>query len=48
MWSKAKAYLRKVEARTKETWREAITAALETVTASDALRWFVSRGYTQA
>jgi transposase len=47
MWSKVKAYLRKVEARTKETLLEAIAAALETVTASDALGWFVSCGYTQ-
>jgi len=48
MWSKIKAYLRKVEARTKETLLEAIAAALETVTASDALHWFASCGYTQS
>ena len=48
MWSKIKAYLRKVEARTKEALLEAIAAALETVTASDALHWFVSCGYIQS
>jgi transposase len=48
MWSKIKAYLRKVEARTKEALLEAIAAALETITASDALGWFMSCGYTQA
>jgi len=48
VWSKIKAYLRKVKARTKETLLEAIAAALETVTASDALNWFASCGYTQA
>lgn len=48
MWSKIKAYLRKVEARTKETLLAAITAALETVTASDALHWFASCGYIQS
>jgi len=45
MWSKIKAYLRKVKARTKETLWEAIGAALKTVTASDALGWFESCGY---
>lgn len=48
MWSKIKAYLRKVEARTKEALPEAIAAALETVTASDASHWFASCGYTQS
>ena len=47
MWSKIKAYLRKVEARTKETLLEAIAAALRTVTASDAFGWFASCGYIQ-
>ena len=47
MWSKIKAYLRKVKARTKETLWEAIGAALKTVTASDALGWFESCGYIQ-
>ena len=48
MWSKIKAYLRKVKARTKEALWQAIGAALKTVTASDALGWFESCGYTQA
>jgi len=48
MWSKIKAYLRKVKARTKEELWQAIGAALKTVTASDALGWFESYGYTQS
>jgi transposase len=48
MWSKIKAYLRKAEARTKETLWQAIGAALKTVTAADALGWFESCGYIQS
>ena len=48
MWSKVKAYLRKVKARTQEALWQAIGAALKTVTASDALGWFESCGYTRA
>ena len=48
MWSKIKAYLRKVKARTKEELWQAIGAALKTVTASDALGWFTSCGYTHS
>lgn len=48
MWSKLKAYLRKVEARTKETLCDAIGAGLQTVTASDARGWFESCGYMQS
>jgi len=48
MWSKVKAYLRKVKARTKETLWQAIGAALSTVSASDALNWFKSCGYIQS
>jgi len=48
MWSKIKAYLRKVEARTKEALWQAIGDALKTVTASDALGWFEACGYTRA
>lgn len=48
MWSKIKAYLRKVKARTKETLWQAIGDALRTVTAIDALGWFESCGYTQS
>ena len=48
MWSKIKAYLRKVKARTKETLWQAIGCALKTVSASDALNWFKACGYTQS
>jgi transposase len=48
MWSKLKAYLRKVKARTKEELWLAIGDALKTVTASDALGWFESCGYVQS
>lgn len=47
MWSKVKAYLRKVKARTKEQLWNAVGDALRTVTASDALGWFSSCGYAQ-
>jgi transposase len=46
MWSKIKAYLRGVKARTKEELYEAIGAALRTVTSEDAEGWFLSCGYT--
>ena len=45
MWSKIKAYLRKVKARTKETLFNGIKEALEMVTCSDAQGWFLSCGY---
>jgi transposase len=48
MWSKIKAYLRKVKARTKEALWQAVGDALRTVTAFDALGWFESCGYTQS
>lgn len=48
MWSKIKAYLRKVKARTQETLWQAVGDALRTVTALDALGWFTSCGYTQS
>ena len=48
MWSKVKAYLRKVKARTKEALWQAIGAALKTVSASDAMNWFRSCGYIQS
>ncbi len=48
MWSKIKAYLRKVKARTKEALWQAIGDALKIVTASDAFGWFKSCGYIQA
>ena len=45
MWSKMKAYLRKVKARTKELLEIAIAEALEHVTTSDILAWFAKNGY---
>lgn len=45
MWSKIKAFLRAVKARTYEALLEAIAAALKTITASDAIGWFESCGY---
>jgi transposase len=48
MWSKVKAHLRKVKARTRETLWQAIGVALTTVTASDAVNWFKSCGYIQS
>jgi transposase len=44
-WSKRKAYLRRVGARPRETLEEAITAAMERITAADALAWFAHCGY---
>ncbi len=45
MWSKVKAYLRKMKARTQEELEAAIKAALETVSVSDCLNWFRHCGY---
>jgi transposase len=45
MWSKIKASLRKVKARTREALEQAIKAALEAVTPQDVLGWFGSCGY---
>ena len=45
MWSKIKAYLRKVKARTKESLETAIAEALDCITTSDILAWFVECGY---
>jgi transposase len=45
MWSKIKAILRKLKARTKEALIQAIAKALENVTADDAKGWFESCGY---
>lgn len=46
MWSKIKAFLRGVEARTQEDLCTAIGKALKTVTSKDAEGWFRSCGYT--
>lgn len=45
MWSKVKAYLRKVKARTQAELEAAIKVALETVTVSDCQNWFRHCGY---
>ena len=45
MWSKVKAYLRKVKARTLDTLIEAIRQALASVTAADVEGWFGYCGY---
>ena len=47
-FSKVKAFLRRVGARTHEALQEAIGQALETVTAQDALGWFTHCGYRPA
>jgi transposase len=44
-WSKLKAFLRVVKARTREALDAAITHALATVTAADARGWFAYCGY---
>jgi hypothetical protein len=46
MWSKVKAYLRKVKARTKELLEVAIADALNLISVSDILGWFVEDGYS--
>jgi hypothetical protein len=47
-FSKLKAFLRRVGARTHEALQEAIGQALETVTAQDAHGWFNHCGYRPA
>lgn len=44
-FSKIKAHLRRVGARTREALEEAIAQALETVTSQDAHDWFAHCGY---
>lgn len=45
MWSKVKAYLKKIKARTQPELEKAITEALKTITVSDCLNWFRHCGY---
>ena len=45
MWSKVKAILRKLAARTSEALDEAIRMALESITPTDAMGWLASCGY---
>jgi len=47
-FSKLKAFLRPMKARTHEALLEAIAQGLETVTAQDALGWFTDCGYSLA
>jgi transposase len=44
-WSKFKQYLRKAKARTAEALDQAITEALQTITADNAQAWFRHCGY---
>jgi len=44
-FSKVKAFLRRLGARTREALQEAIGQALETVSAQDARGWFAHCGY---
>ena len=46
LWSKLKHYLRKARADTVETLKQALYAAMETVTALDAVGWIRHCGYT--
>jgi len=46
MWSKMKAYLRKVKARTKTLLEVAIAEALRSITEADILAWFAENGYS--
>lgn len=46
MWSKIKALLRRAEARTAPDLLKAITAAVNKVTAQDAINWFAHCGYS--
>jgi transposase len=45
MWSKIKAYLRKVKARSAEVLDESISDAFRSITDLDARGWFLSCGY---
>lgn len=47
-FSKLKAFLRRVGARTREALQEAIGQPLETITATDARGWFTHCGYRPA
>lgn len=45
MWSKVKAYLKKIKARTQAELEKAIALALQTVMLSDCRNWFRHCGY---
>jgi transposase len=44
-WSKLKEFLRRAQARTQEALDAAFTAALQAITAQDAVGWFLHCGY---
>lgn len=46
MWSKIKAYLRMVQARTIDSLRDAIPKAFSSVNQQDAIGWFAFDGYS--
>jgi transposase len=46
MWSKIKAYLRKIEARTPDALCQAIGDAMASVSSQDIENWFASCGYS--
>ena len=46
MWSKIKAYLRKLKARTKEALEQALAEALDSISRTDVLAWFAEYGYS--
>ena len=46
MWSKVKAFLRKIKARTYDDLTDAIGEALNTILSEDVMGWFVSCGYS--
>ena len=45
MWSKLKAILRKLKARTAKELEDAIAIGLDSITPKDAIGWFTSCGY---
>ena len=47
MWSKIKAYLRKLKARTKEALQQALVEALDNISTADVLAWFAEFGYSK-
>jgi hypothetical protein len=46
MWSKIKAFLRKVKARSVDVLMDALPSAFATITVSDILGWFRHNGYS--
>ena len=44
-WSKLKAFLRRIGARTRQLLEDAISSGLDTITTQDAKHWFEHVGY---